>query len=86
MSKYPNITIIILGSIIVGFLNFYFIQSWVDSQESKYTQLIEEAYDNGLEDAVVTIITNTENCQPTALFMENYSKTVIDTRCVNFGN
>ena len=84
MSKFQTIVIIVLSSIIVGFLNFFLIQSWIDSEESRYAQLINDAYEKGLEDGIIAIFTSTENCQPTSLYVENNTKQIIDMDCLNF--
>ncbi len=84
MSKFQTIVIIVLGSIIIGFLNFFLIQTWIDSEESRQTQMIKEAYDRGLEAGIVAIFTNTENCLTTSLFIENQTRQIIDVECLNF--
>ena len=84
VSKFQTIVIIVLSSIIVGFLNFSLIQTWIESEESRNSQLVNDAYEKGLEDAIIAIFTNTQNCQTTSLYVENITKQIIDMDCINF--
>jgi len=77
--------IIIIGLLIslIGILQYLVLDKWMDSMNEEMTKNIQNAYDQGLLDAVIAIYQQTENCQGVPIKIGNLTKTVFDVSCLD---
>ena len=77
--------IIIIGLLIslIVILQYLVLDEWMDSINEEATQNFQNAYDQGLLDAVTAIYQQTENCQGVPINIGNLTKTVFDVSCLD---
>lgn len=75
--------IIIVSSLGVLFivLQFYFLDYWDQKRLEEYANAFQNGYDLGVDNSVITIFNNTEDCMVTTIFVGNNSKQIIDFSC-----
>ena len=76
-----KIIIVGLAGILFIILQFYLLDYWEQQRLIEDTDLFQKGYDFGLENAVITIYNNTQDCNVTVIFVGNSSKQIIDFSC-----
>jgi len=76
--------IIILGLSIalIVTLQYFVLDNWASSMNETMLENSQDAYNQGLTDAIATIYQQTENCQGVPIVIGNLTKTVFDVSCV----
>ena len=77
-----KITIIVLSAFLLLSVEFIIFQYWLESHNAKLDEMYQLGYDTGLREVIITLFSQTENCQPATLFFENATKQVFNIRCV----
>lgn len=74
---------LILPLIAIVLITQYFLMAELNDEEnSKLEESFGLGYDRGISDTVKTIINETKNCNPSTVFSNNYTVTLIDIQCL----
>jgi len=76
--------VIILGLSIalILTLQYFVLDNWAGSMNETMLENSQDAYNQGLTDAIATIYQQTENCQAVPIILGNFTKTVFDVSCI----
>ena len=76
--------IVIVGTVLTVALIFQFIilNIWVEQEKTVANNYYKKGFEDGLQDAVISILVNTENCQTTIVEFNNKSRELISVACV----
>jgi len=68
----------VLLAIAIGYIG------WDKFQEEKALEVMQayrQGYNQGIRDTVVSLLQQTENCNPTTINLGNFTRRVVDTAC-----
>ena len=82
MDKQKVIIILLLSAVVI-LVNSIFIEKWMENIQEDRISFYEDGYEQGLVDAVNAIFHNTDNCSITTITLENETRSIIDTSCLN---
>lgn len=75
--------IILLLLAVVILVNSIFIEIWMENIQEERLSFYEAGFEQGLVDAVTALFHNTDNCSITTITLENETRSIIDTSCLN---
>jgi len=81
MSK-QKFAIIVLCLLLAASLSYIGAAEYKQSQQEKLQQAYVQGYNQGVTAAVATLYQQTNNCQPTNIFMEESQRQIIDVACL----
>jgi len=77
-----KITIIALSIVVFFALEYILIEKLDEKKQEEMIQVFQEGYEEGLTDAVSVIFARTQNCQPTTITLNNFTKEIFDLSCL----
>ena len=75
-------TIMVLGILLVLSIGYIAIDKYKTGQEKQLLTAYQNGYNRGIQEAVVSLYQQTENCQAAVINLGNVSKQVFDTSCL----
>ena len=83
MQKEKSTKIIMILSILLVFsVVFIAVDKYKTSQEKQLLTAYQTGYNQGVQEAVVSLYQQTNNCQPTVINLGNVSRQLFDTSCL----
>lgn len=80
-----HLVTIILGVLLLVSV-FYIVFEKVQAIEvNRLQQSYQAGYNEGLTAAVVALLQKTQNCNPTTIYIQNFTRELVDTACVRQG-
>ena len=77
-----KIIISVLVILLIISVGYIVVNSFVEKLQAEAQQAFQNGYNQGINDAVVTLYQQTENCQPATIRIGNVTREVIDTACL----
>ena len=77
-----KIVIIALVAALILTVQYFVLDRWISSTQQEISQNYQRGYTQGLNDAVVAIYDQTQNCHPATLVLGNLTKNVFDLECL----
>ena len=74
--------IIILAILLIISMGYIGIDKYQESQETKLLNVYQKGYGKGIQETVVSLYQKTENCQTARIQIDNVSKQIFDTACL----
>jgi len=76
--------IVLVGTVLAAtlVLQFIILDSWTEKQETVANNNYNKGVQDGLENAVISILVNTEDCQTTTVEFNNQTRELIDFTCL----
>ena len=76
--------IVLVGAVLTAtlVLQFILLDSWIEKEETVANNNYNKGVQDGLENAVISILVNTEDCQTTIVEFNNQSRELINVACV----
>ena len=76
--------IVLVGAVLAATLVFQFIilDSWIEKEETVANNYYNKGVQDGLQNAVVSILVNTEDCQTTIIEFNNQTRELVNVACV----
>ncbi|MBL7051276.1 hypothetical protein ISS04_03915 [Candidatus Woesearchaeota archaeon] len=75
-------TILILAIFLVLSIGYIAIDKYQSSREQQLMATYQGGYNKGVQDAVVSLYQQTDNCQPATINIGNLTKQVFDVACL----
>ena len=79
-----KILIIFLFTGIFILTNYILIEKWIEFKQDGKISFYEDGYEQGLNDAVMVLFHNTNDCNLSTITLENETRTIVDASCLNF--
>lgn len=77
-----KIVIIALAIALFAMAQYFAIEKLSETNQKKMSEIYQNGYDQGLNDAVNTLFDQTKDCQITTIFAGNMSKQIFDVSCL----
>ena len=76
--------IVLVGAVFAAalVLQFILLDSWIEKEETVANNYYNKGVQDGLQQAVISILVNTEDCQTTTVEFNNQSRELINVACV----
>lgn len=76
--------IVLVGVVLAATLVFQFIilDSWIEKEEIIDNDNYNKGVQDGLQEAVISILVNTEDCQTTIIEFNNQTRELVNVACV----
>ncbi|PLW80737.1 hypothetical protein C0585_01165 [Candidatus Woesearchaeota archaeon] len=78
-----KIATITLGIILLLTLGYVGITKYNNIQFQKYQDIYVQGYNKGVEDSVVKLFSETDDCKVTSIFIGNTTRQIADLECIN---
>ncbi len=75
-------TIIILAILLVLSVGYIAIDKYTTSREQQLLATYQGGYNKGVQDAIVSLYQQTDNCQPATINIGNLTKQFFDVACL----
>jgi len=81
-----GILILVLVVLVIGAVSYIGYTKYAESKNAQLGEAYVVGYNEGITAAAVSLFQQTEQCQtPTAITVGNFTKQLIDTRCLQQG-
>tara|TARA_Y100000310_G_C19974611_1_gene487017 strand:+ start:167 stop:451 length:285 start_codon:yes stop_codon:yes gene_type:complete len=77
-----RLTITILAILLVLSVGYIAIDKYTTSREQQLMATYQGGYNKGVQDAVVSLYQQTNNCQPATINIGNLTKQIFDVACL----
>ena len=77
-----KIIIIALTAALILTVQYFVLDRWISSAQQEISQNYQRGYTQGLNDAVVSLYDQTQNCHPATIVIGNLTKKVFDLACI----
>ena len=76
--------IVLVGVVLAATLVFQFIilDSWIEKEEIIAVDNYDKGVQDGIQEAVISILVNTEDCQTTIIEFNNQTRELVNVACV----
>ena len=76
--------IVLVGTVLAAalVLQFILLDSWIEKEETVANNNYNTGVEDGLQNAVVSILVNTEDCQTTIIEFNDKSRELVDVVCL----
>ena len=78
-----KIVIFILSAILFILAEYIIINDLYESNQTQVQDSYQIGYDKGLSDTAESVFLQTENCNPVGVTLNNMTKVIIDTACLD---
>jgi len=81
--KKEYVIIFALVSALIILAQYIILNQWSELNQIEINQAYEFGYEKGLSDSFTALFQQTQNCSPTILSFNNFSRQVIDVDCIS---
>jgi len=76
--------IVLVGTVLAAalVLQFIILDSWIEKEETVANNNYNKGVQEGLQNAVISILVNTEDCQTTIIEFNNQTRELVNVACV----
>jgi len=77
-----KITILALSAVLFLTFQYIILEKFEEEKQQEMINKLQDAYDQGMVDAVTVIYKETEDCRGMSINVENMTKIVVDYSCI----